>query len=352
MLVIIRRLGSGFPYPLPWSKVPENIYLALRLIYAMVYMPELKEKQYLLKSKGIGEPLKYYSLYRPDVPWFLQHTEGVSRQVAYIPPNVTCVGPMSISLGPAEEQDPELVAWLRKAPTVFINMGTAYSWMELQATPMVQAISRLLQDTNLQFLWKFRREGEGWEHLYNMTEAVYSDEFDTIAQTLFESERVKMESWFTVDPVSILETGQIVASVHHGGSGLFHEAIGYVPRSVSTTNAFNLKSLKADHRICSRAGVPQVVLPQWVDLYNYAQLVEDLGVGIWACRETSPYLEAECLYDALTKVASGDDDYSTAMRRKAEGIADTVRERPPGQHIAAKEIARLAAHGKARQAQT
>jgi hypothetical protein len=34
-----------------------------------------------------------------------------------------------------------------------------------------------------------------------------------------------MSKWLAVDPVSLLETGDVVVSVHHGGSNCYHEAI-------------------------------------------------------------------------------------------------------------------------------
>jgi hypothetical protein len=219
----IDRVGSGFPFPLPWSKLPENVYLMFRIIYAMVYMPELSAKRAFLQENGIADPLRFYALHREDTPWFSQHTEGAARPVDFIPPNVTCTGPMSVSLGSAKDQDPALLEWLTRAPTVLVNMGSNYIWPERQATAMAKAIGSLLETTDLQFIWKLKSDESPTMNV------LLSDQFETIVKPLLESGRLKIERWLTVDPTALLETGHIVASVHHGGAGNYHEAIGYVP---------------------------------------------------------------------------------------------------------------------------
>lgn len=65
----------------------------------------------------------------------------------------------------------------------------------------------------MQVLWKFTKYGE------------YSDDLLSLLQPYINAGRLRMSRWLTVDPVSLLETGDIVASVHHGGSNCYHEAI-------------------------------------------------------------------------------------------------------------------------------
>jgi UDP:flavonoid glycosyltransferase YjiC (YdhE family) len=96
----------------------------------------------------------------------------------------------------------------------------------------------------------------------------------------------------------------------------------------------------------NRAGVPQVILPQWFDLYNYAQLAEDINVGVWACPETSPDWTGECLRDALLKVVRVNEPAGRDMKAKAKYLEQKARD-SPGQQLAAREIASLAAAGKA-----
>lgn len=42
------------------------------------------------------------------------------------------------------------------------------------------------------------------------------------------SDQVRIVNWLKADPVSILESGHIVCSVHHGDSNTYREAIGLV----------------------------------------------------------------------------------------------------------------------------
>lgn len=78
---------------------------------------------------------------------------------------------------------------------------------------MTEAIAVVLNKTNVQILWKFKK----FEN--------YSDDYLLALKPHLDSGRLRMEEWLTVDPSSLLETGYIIASVHHGGSNCYHEAI-------------------------------------------------------------------------------------------------------------------------------
>lgn len=90
---------------------------------------------------------------------------------------------------------------------------------------------------------------------------------------------------------------------------------------------------------CScRAGVPQVVLPMWIDLYNFAQLAEQTGVGVWGSRSTAPEWTAEELSASILKVVDG-GPACVSMRERAKRIADRA---PQGRNLAAEFISKLA----------
>jgi hypothetical protein len=38
--------------------------------------------------------------------------------------------------------------------------------------------------------------------------------------------KVRVETWLKTDPVAILQSGNVVCSVHHGGGNSFYEATG------------------------------------------------------------------------------------------------------------------------------
>ncbi|WZH43095.1 uncharacterized protein QYS62_004097 [Fusarium acuminatum] len=296
---------QGFPYPLPWRKIPENLYLNLRVIYSVIRMPELAAKRKWLPAKGIADPLNFLGAYRHDAPWVTVTTEGASIPADYIPPNVTATNPIILSVAPA----PELVEWLKKAPTILINLGSTVMYTEAQASVMIQAITKVLDQLNVQFLWKFNKYGN------------YSNNIFLPVQRYIENGQLRLERWLTVDPTSILETGRFIASVHHGGANCYNEAV--------------------------YAGIPQIVMPLWADLYNYAVLVESIGIGVWACPNTSPDWTVEKLALAILKVVDG-GKASLLMRSKARELGNRIQASEKGRDIAARKVAELAHTGKYR----
>lgn len=98
-----------------------------RFIYGVVTLPGVAAKKAALRAMGVKEPIRFFEMYDPSVPWISMDTEGAAIPIDVIPANVTRAGPMVISSAPAAEQDPELAAWLAKAPTVLINLGSHYS---------------------------------------------------------------------------------------------------------------------------------------------------------------------------------------------------------------------------------
>lgn len=222
-LTVLPSLGSGFPYPVPWNLIPENIYLNFRFISSMLFMPAIRKKQALLKAHGLKDPIKFFGLHRPDVPWLTQTMPEASRPVDVVPQNVTCTWPITLSLGSAEEQDPALAAWLARAPTVLVNLGGGFIYHEPKAIAMANGLAEVLRNTDVQILWKFQRR-----NLDAGTWGEYSDEFLRPLQPFLDNERIKVESWISIDPTSLLESGHIIASVHHGGAGCYHETIRYM----------------------------------------------------------------------------------------------------------------------------
>lgn len=216
-------LGSDFGYPVPWGKVPENIWLSLRLGWSMLRLPGLGEKKRFLREEGgIDDPLSFYKLHRPDVPWITQTTEGASTPVEVVPQNVTCTGPIVLDAAPAGEQDPELVAWMAggagsgtAAPgaygrTLLINLGSSVIYSPEQAGIMAEALHQtLVSFPGIKALWKLRTDAKDRVEIRAAVDAHLEGHI---------GERVRIVDWLTVDPVSLLETGHIVASVHHGGS--------------------------------------------------------------------------------------------------------------------------------------
>lgn len=208
-------MGSGFPFPVPLNLVFQNIALNFRMIRSLISMPELSAKREFLRANGIPDPINFYGLHRPDVPWITQTTHGATIPVDVVPQNVTCAGPIVRSAAPAAEQDAELVDWIKQKPTVLLNLGSAFSYSRTHTRLMVDGIRLVLESNpDVQILWKYRLSPNvvdfGWQALVGRLEA---------------TQRVKVTQWLSVDPSALMETGHIAAHVTHGGAGGFHESI-------------------------------------------------------------------------------------------------------------------------------
>ena len=82
------------------------------------------------------------------------------------------------------------------------------------------------------------------------------------------------------------------------------------------------------------------MLPFWVDLFNYAQLAEQIGVGVWGCRETTPDWKPRCLSDDILKVTTGPQ--SADFQRRASEVSQEATKNGLGRDLSAALIAKLA----------
>ena len=90
--------------------------------------------------------------------------------------------------------------------------------------------------------------------------------------------------------------------------------------------------------------MPQVVLPAWVDLYDYATRAEHLGVGVWGNKLAAPDWTADELSQAFLRVV-GDSSEAQEIRSKAEKLG-AMFDTESGSVCAAHELAALAVVSK------
>jgi UDP:flavonoid glycosyltransferase YjiC (YdhE family) len=76
----------------------------------------------------------------------------------------------------------------------------------------------------------------------------------------------------------------------------------------------------AQSLIFSSLGVPQVVLPVWMDTFDFANRVEYLEIGVFGSRNHCPRVEANELSKALMRVM-GDGKEATTMKLQAKELA-------------------------------
>lgn len=74
----------------------------------------------------------------------------------------------------------------------------------------------VLDTTSVQVLWKFNKRSP------------FSDDFLSDVSKEVTNGRRRLEKWLIADPASILETGDTVLFVHHGGANCYHEGVGCV----------------------------------------------------------------------------------------------------------------------------
>ncbi|UKZ76213.1 hypothetical protein TrVFT333_003910 [Trichoderma virens FT-333] len=301
---IIRGIASGLPFPVPWKDIPNNMYQQVYFIINFLMSPVIKTKRAWLQEQGIPRAINVFDMMRQDVPWIAMSYPEANFPLEYIPGNFRVVGPLVLDVAPAETQSAELAGWIKRAPTILVNLGSAFRYEEPRARVMAEGIAAVLDATDAQVLWKMRKSKE------------YSDDFFGPAKKYIDEGRLRLESWLDVDPTSLYNTGDIAVSVHHGGANCFYESV--------------------------LAGIPSVVLPLWADHYSYAQTAEYLGVGIWPNKKTAPDWEAAGLAEAFLEALSGNK--SVTMRQNAKAIALKGHEYG-GRKLAAQLVAEMAAGG-------
>ena len=203
-------MGSDFTVPIPWKRIPENICITAGFMYATLIRRNFRETRKQLDAHGI---VNYPMIPRRDMPWISQHMPGASAPLDIIPHSITCAGPIVLDDVPAIDQDPELTTWLSKAPTVLINLGSLFTYTEDRAKTMALAIHYMLAETGVQVIWKMAKEG------------TYSDDYLGSLQGYIDHGRLRITEWLGANPASLLETGYVIASIHHGGANCYNEAI-------------------------------------------------------------------------------------------------------------------------------
>jgi 2-acylglycerol O-acyltransferase 1 len=212
---VVERFGTGFSYPVPWSQIPENIYCTLSMI-SCLWGTRVKRLNAARSAHGINDTLACFSPWVKDVPHICPSLPEIDLPMT-IPSNVHLCGPIMLAATPVARRDPALLKWLQKAPTVLISMGTNHEARAEIVQEMALGI-RILLDTrsDIQVLWKLRADKSSQNEDDRMVSDMLGEDI--------KNGRVKIESWLKADPVAILETGNIVCFVHHGGANSWFEA--------------------------------------------------------------------------------------------------------------------------------
>lgn len=209
------RTGSGYPFPLPWKLVLANVYLVLRVGMTLAFAKSATDKQDPEKTEEQRSPFPLRNAYTKDV---LNLTPAFHEMdfPFRVPNNVISCGPIVRQCQPLAVADPGLNEWLQK-PTILISLGSHVKPSEDVAVQMAKAIRKMLYEyPDMRVLWKLRYD---WES--SMT-------FQNVLGAHITAGSVLVMPWIQPDIMSVLETGQIVAYVHHGGANSYFEACKYV----------------------------------------------------------------------------------------------------------------------------
>ncbi|KAM3446730.1 hypothetical protein MY3296_009399 [Beauveria thailandica] len=303
--------ASLIPFPVPFYMIPAALYYQREWRKQGLSSWVHNNAVHLWEKTGKGILYGDWGRLSYDVPKglkiFLPSNPTIDFPFSKIPEHIVSCGPIVRSTAAIEEADPRLAAWLRRRPTVYINLGTHVAYQKDTNMHLAGAIKCLLdaatqQKQHLQVLWKVNR-GKTDE------EPVHSDLYKE-AGVVTDDERLLIVDWLLAEPTSILQSGSVVCSVNHGGANTYFEAVS--------------------------AGVPQIVLPVWLDTYDFARRVEYFGIGKIGNYHHAPQCSKSELAPILLEVVLGKT--AKAIRQNAAEMAATCSVNGPGCEIAARGI--------------
>ncbi|KAI0338157.1 UDP-Glycosyltransferase/glycogen phosphorylase [Trametopsis cervina] len=274
------------PFPIPLYLIPYNILLNLAFIYILATNPRIRALDAARTAAGI--PGRHFGRPWDSLPFVICASVKELDFPHVSDRNLTYAGPI---LFPepvlSREQYPELAAFFARRRTVVVNMGTLFWYGREDVQAFVEAIMRAREackgrgEEPFQVLWKLKEKKEFEE----VVDAMLGD----------ASGDVRVEEWIEPPTLAVLQHPNVVAFVHHGGANSYNEAC--------------------------YAGVPQIILPQWADLYEYASRVEWLGNGIYANKRAPAKIDADELTDAFVRVLR-DEKEGGALKRRAVEVRD------------------------------
>ncbi|OIW32609.1 UDP-Glycosyltransferase/glycogen phosphorylase [Coniochaeta ligniaria NRRL 30616] len=318
-------VGSAFAFPIPVRWVPLNLLLVLLALLAGAWDGHRRRLGEFVRVHGGGArltSLNELSLGPPDggVKVLVANRLALEFPLKVLPRHVVPCGPIIRPARGVGEVDGEMAGWLRGGPTVYVNLGTHVMMSEESAVEMATALRILLDHARgarwrgrgmegLRVLWKLAVEGEGEGEGERGESRVYR-----ILGRDVESGAVRIVRWIEAEPTAVLEEENVVCAVHHGGANSFLET--------------------------ASAGIPQVVLPVWMDTFDFARRAELLGIGRWGnkmSQKTGAPWGGE-LGNVLIEVLLGPE--STRIKERARELAQLCRQNGGGRVIAAKMILR------------
>ena len=266
-----------------------------------------------------------------DLPFFIC-SSVMELEYPHIPPaNVVFPGPILIPVPPLSGSTyPDLASFLDRNRTIVINLGSNFQYTTADVVAVVDAIldaqDRCSWKGGFQVLWKLNQKKK------------FEDILERNLSTGPERNMVRVEEWIEPPTLAVLQHPGVVAFVNHGGASESPESFGtpegtHMPIQIRFTRLLStsdcqLRQLPLMSLILGSysAGVPQIILPQWLDLYEYAVRTEWLGHGIYANKGRPAEIDALQLADAFVRVLADEPGEEGALlRAKAREIAEACK---------------------------
>ena len=228
--------GSGLPRRMNAGQKVANLWYRLRLLAAMFTRFPFSSLAQQRMAIGIANPFASIERYIDAAQAiFCYSVFGLEYQFR-VPRHLHLLGAMVPSESPETQQNPDdLSRWLDTHPSViYIGFGTLVQLSQSQLTTLVDAFKRLWP--NHYILWKLTASQRT---LLPSGEVLPSN--------------VRIEPWLP-SQLGVLAHPNVRVFVTHGGGNGFHEGIYF--------------------------GKPLLVMPFWLDCFDFAARAVDSGVGL------------------------------------------------------------------------
>lgn len=222
---------------MPWYLIPLNIYYCFCAVWYSLTDSRFSSIASFVKRQTGATLVTCDRLVLnpvPDLKILVASRPEIDFPLV-VPPQLTPCGPIIRRVPPVAEIDPDLDAWLRSGPTVFVNLGTHAVMDEAAAVEMAGALRVLLDRAasppsrsgntaglqgRLQVLWKLKKNADADDYEFATGSALH----DILGKEL-DADIVRIVEWVAPEPIAVLETGNVVCAVNHGGANSFHEAV-------------------------------------------------------------------------------------------------------------------------------
>lgn len=207
--------------------MPLNIYFVLYIVMYMKLFNPAKPLAAYVKSQVGAELITLSRLNQsppPGVKYLVANRPELEFPIRK-PSHILPCGPIIRPATSVAESDPDLAAWLARAPAVYVNLGTQVQTTEWDALEIARALKQLFKRAashkdarmrSVQVLWKLTRRGSYSTATGSRIHGILGCEL--------EEDRVRIVPWLMPEPSAVLAEENVVCSVHHGGANSFLEA--------------------------------------------------------------------------------------------------------------------------------